>query len=150
MTTYNIPLDGELDELGIYIDNTLPTLDIQEQIVVIEKYLNDTGSSNVSFVQECDTDCILMCPDNLFKTPAVQWKIGNNLETTMIRVNMLRNHFNSKGMQNETISYNTKSCNNCGKMNNIKLCSRCRSVYYCSVECQRCNWKQHKKNCNKK
>ena len=67
----------------------------------------------------------------------------------MIRINILRNHFNSAGMQNQSISYNTKSCNNCGKMENLKLCSRCRSVFYCSVDCQRSHWKQHKKTCNK-
>ena len=149
MTTYNIPLDGERDDLGIYIDHILPKLDIQDQIIVIERYLKTTGSTTVSFVRESDTDCILMCPDNLFQTPAVQWKIGNDLETSMIRINILRNHFNSAGMQNQSISYNTKSCNNCGKMENLKLCSRCRSVFYCSVDCQRSHWKQHKKTCNK-
>ena len=30
-----------------------------------------------------------------------------------------------------------------------KLCSRCQQVYYCSPECQRKDWKFHKKNvCN--
>lgn len=148
MTTYTIPLDAKRDELGIYIDHHLPTLDIQEQIIVIEKYLKNTGASNVSFVRECHTECILMCPDNLLKTPPIQWKIGNDLETTMKRINILRNHFNSIKMQNKSITYNTKSCNKCGKMINLKLCSRCRSVFYCSVDCQRSDWKLHKKNCN--
>ena len=32
---------------------------------------------------------------------------------------------------------------------NLKRCSRCRSVLYCSVECQRSHWAQHKPLCIK-
>ncbi len=32
---------------------------------------------------------------------------------------------------------------------NLKRCSRCRSVFYCSVECQRGHWVQHKSVCSK-
>ena len=31
---------------------------------------------------------------------------------------------------------------------NLKRCSRCRTVFYCSVECQRGHWAQHKNVCN--
>ncbi len=31
-----------------------------------------------------------------------------------------------------------------------KRCSRCRSIVYCGVECQRSNWPQHKLLCNRK
>ena len=52
MTTYDIPLNGELDELGIYIDHVLPTKEIAAQIVTIERYLKRTGSHTASFVRE--------------------------------------------------------------------------------------------------
>ena len=29
----------------------------------------------------------------------------------------------------------------------FKTCSRCRTVYYCSIECQRIDWKHHKLGC---
>jgi len=41
----------------------------------------------------------------------------------------------------------TNKCNLCGK-DATKLCSRCKTVYYCSVECQKQNWKLHKPVCN--
>ncbi len=40
----------------------------------------------------------------------------------------------------------TKSCNVCGG-GCTKHCSLCRSAHYCSVECQRKDWKAHKKVC---
>lgn len=41
-------------------------------------------------------------------------------------------------------------CNNCGKTDNLRKCSRCLKVYYCSDECNKAKWKIHKKDCNKK
>ena len=42
-------------------------------------------------------------------------------------------------------------CAACKKVvENRKRCSRCRVVFYCSVECQRRHWSQHKPTCAKK
>lgn len=37
----------------------------------------------------------------------------------------------------------------CGKIISFKKCSRCKEVFYCSKECQKCDWKTHKLQCNK-
>ncbi|RPA86500.1 hypothetical protein BJ508DRAFT_321629 [Ascobolus immersus RN42] len=40
-------------------------------------------------------------------------------------------------------------CENCGKGGDgIKKCSRCKSVVYCSPECQSKRWREHKKECS--
>jgi hypothetical protein len=40
------------------------------------------------------------------------------------------------------------SCGACKKISeNLKRCSRCRSIFYCSVECQRGHWTEHKNDC---
>merc|ERR1712167_329988 len=55
----------------------------------------------------------------------------------------------------------TKTCAQCGmqeyvssaaKMtfNFIKVCTRCKNVYYCSKACQKLHWKVHKKVCKKR
>jgi hypothetical protein len=46
------------------------------------------------------------------------------------------------------------ACHFCAKSevqvaDRLKRCDRCRSVAYCSVECQRSDWKAHKKECAK-
>lgn len=48
---------------------------------------------------------------------------------------------------NTTTATETHTCPSCGK-DAIKRCSRCNSVWYCSVECQRKHWKKHKPFCN--
>lgn len=41
------------------------------------------------------------------------------------------------------------SCWSCRKMLYCKYCSACGNARYCSKECQKAHWKQHKKSCNK-
>ena len=40
-----------------------------------------------------------------------------------------------------------KRCNNCNKAVDLKLCSRCHGVNYCSKICQKVDWKNHKSMC---
>ena len=39
---------------------------------------------------------------------------------------------------------NQNTCGNCSKPSTLR-CSACHQVYYCSAECQRQDWKKHKK-----
>ena len=39
-------------------------------------------------------------------------------------------------------------CSNCNKIKLKLKCCKCRNVSYCSVECQRLDWPQHKYNCS--
>jgi hypothetical protein len=42
-----------------------------------------------------------------------------------------------------------KCCSYCKKSDTkLKVCSRCKAVYYCSKECQKASWLNHKKECN--
>lgn len=52
--------------------------------------------------------------------------------------------------------YRENTCSFCGKLplkdeagnyTKMKICSRCKSVRYHDIECQRKHWKLHKKNC---
>ncbi|EFX82902.1 hypothetical protein DAPPUDRAFT_101078 [Daphnia pulex] len=59
--------------------------------------------------------------------------------------------FNAQFSTNDSTSANEKCCGACKKVPQFpKRCSRCRSIVYCSVECQRSNWPQHKLLCNRK
>jgi hypothetical protein len=41
------------------------------------------------------------------------------------------------------------ACNECGKTNGLKSCARCYNVKYCSKECQKAAWCEHKSHCKK-
>eukprot|EP01091_Cochliopodium_minus_P013736 TRINITY_DN449_c0_g1_i5.p1 TRINITY_DN449_c0_g1~~TRINITY_DN449_c0_g1_i5.p1 ORF type:complete len:639 (-),score=178.19 TRINITY_DN449_c0_g1_i5:142-2058(-) len=63
-------------------------------------------------------------------------------------------HYNEKG---EEIRFEVNpnklqvdtSCAVCGK-NDGKVCSRCKATYYCSIDCQKKDWPDHKKVCTNK
>ena len=40
-------------------------------------------------------------------------------------------------------------CQHCKKLGAKSYCSSCKSSYYCNVECQRADWKKHKRKCKK-
>jgi hypothetical protein len=44
---------------------------------------------------------------------------------------------------------NSPQCSVCGKLGDLKKCSRCKRVYYCTKECQIKSWPDHKLNCIK-
>lgn len=41
-------------------------------------------------------------------------------------------------------------CATCGKTESLKACSACNSTRYCSKECQKKDWKEHKITCSRK
>ncbi|GAB4816194.1 hypothetical protein N2152v2_003240 [Parachlorella kessleri] len=51
----------------------------------------------------------------------------------------------AKGAANEAMQRQCASCQQAAST--VKLCSGCRAVRYCSVECQRAHWRQHKPAC---
>jgi hypothetical protein len=40
-------------------------------------------------------------------------------------------------------------CNKCGSIRDLKMCSYCKTIRYCSTQCQQEDWKKHKKKCDK-
>eukprot|EP01084_Bolivina_argentea_P039457 72918_1 len=41
----------------------------------------------------------------------------------------------------------SNQCSSCMNTNATKLCSGCKSIWYCSIECQSTHWSSHKKEC---
>jgi hypothetical protein len=39
------------------------------------------------------------------------------------------------------------ACTLCGKTGDLRQCNKCKSISYCSRDCQKRDWKKHKKNC---
>lgn len=59
--------------------------------------------------------------------------------------------FEKRRQQIRKVLDNAKKCSTCGEISeNLKQCSACKSISYCSIECQKKDWLEHKKICNKK
>lgn len=43
----------------------------------------------------------------------------------------------------------TKFCVKCSKKENLRRCSRCQMIYYCSTSCQTKDWDHHKQFCSR-
>ncbi|CAM9288454.1 unnamed protein product [Ectocarpus fasciculatus] len=46
-----------------------------------------------------------------------------------------------------TVTAGSAGCSNCGKDGSLRPCSRCRQVRYCSKDCQRQHWREHRRDC---
>ena len=74
-------------------------------------------------------------------------KIGKKCQTFSLADAM----HHERGMvstSTELQSQSHKECANCKKAQpNLKKCGACGKIQYCSKECQRVHWKEHKSNC---
>jgi len=50
-------------------------------------------------------------------------------------------------VEDEESDSSSRKCANCGATEATKLCGRCKRQRYCSVECQKSDWKEHKLRC---
>lgn len=80
-------------------------------------------------------------------------KENNNNQNKCYRINHTSFMQHLCHQQFLTIEYVAaeNQCAKCKKTSqNMKRCSRCRSVFYCSAECQFSHWSNHKTVCQKK
>ena len=54
-----------------------------------------------------------------------------------------------RALRKISIAFKKVTCSVCGSPGpgRLKICSRCKSVHYCSRDCQKKDWKQHKGYC---
>ncbi|KAI1302222.1 putative MYND domain protein [Xylaria venustula] len=59
-------------------------------------------------------------------------------------------HFNTRCPKIDTSAKMQGTCNGCKKTSaDLKKCAKCSTTLYCSRECQKSDWKAHKKICGK-
>ena len=65
-----------------------------------------------------------------------------SLACTKLMAKKLRREFGQQGEKVEVL------CNTCHVSKpSMQRCARCNTIYYCSKECQRQDWKEHKQEC---
>lgn len=48
------------------------------------------------------------------------------------------------------VAAGSAGCSNCGKDGSLRPCSRCHIVRYCSKDCQRQHWREHRRDCRRR
>ena len=89
---------------------------------------------------------------NTFVSPCYVDQTGTNAEmedlvatTNKIMIKAQGNELTTTGTLEDEI---LPACSKCKQLKkNLKRCSRCKSVKYCSIECQRSDWANHKSSC---
>ena len=126
--------------------------------VILENYTVETWEEAVRFLEIIRTDPAPLIRDAIPKV-AVKFTVDLRLEEEAHKIMLdmadrsaRRASSGSRGKKNSgaagpkidgasSSSANTQICSFCGASDlKLKKCSRCRSVYYCSIECQNSAW----------
>jgi cytohesin len=83
------------------------------------------------------------------------YKLGANMKPkdpliseVVTRLANVIGHAEASQMIETTMEKLTRECEFCGcSSKRVKACSKCMKVRYCSAECQKQDWKEHKKEC---
>ena len=102
----------------------------------IKQYDKESDKARIKIRMPCCAD--ERCPVVLFHQV-----LANNGDLTSKHKQLIAQSKSETVRSDKTIS----SCRVCGKQDELKNCSRCKSVKYCSIECQRKDWPQHKGSC---
>lgn len=102
------------------------------------------------FAEGCDLPfgCRCPCPDSERKRIIQNWDPGNEEPVKFFE----KTRCHGPGKSEETVvieGHQLKFPGSgwCFKTENLRACSVCNTVKYCSAECQRLDWPKHKKHC---
>eukprot|EP01102_Stenamoeba_stenopodia_P001766 TRINITY_DN11605_c0_g1_i1.p1 TRINITY_DN11605_c0_g1~~TRINITY_DN11605_c0_g1_i1.p1 ORF type:complete len:525 (-),score=76.29 TRINITY_DN11605_c0_g1_i1:22-1596(-) len=80
----------------------------------------------------------------------IQEELQRDIEANRMPTPLARNQLPPLSLKDSLPVFKVSVCQNCAVAKdaiNLKLCSRCKKVYYCSVDCQKAHFKRHKIIC---
>ncbi|CAB4394801.1 unnamed protein product [Rhizophagus irregularis] len=107
--------------------------------------------SHKDWILECNvgSETILLASKKLKLSNATQKSVYHD---TWVDVSRTGDNNETEDYLTEKDDKDAKVCKRCGKMSTTRTgggrCVKCKSVFYCSKDCQKEDWKRHKKECN--
>lgn len=127
----------------------LDCLKTQKAILVIvglahaEKLFDYCKEGNMKVLE---TPLCLSKAAGLFTAVDRSTESENSLVNTVLRnARMLLNHLPTREISSPAIIHECVVCHN---KEHLQMCSRCQKIRYCSVDCQKKDWLEHKKICS--
>ena len=102
------------------------------------------ASLSYRFNQEMMKEGLPPMPFGMSSTEMAGYMLKNGEKMMKIK----KKFFKREHLDPNTFEERPCTLASCTKMA-TKKCSRCKAVYYCSMECNTANWKVHKKDCKK-
>ncbi|GBC02154.1 hypothetical protein RclHR1_04480018 [Rhizophagus clarus] len=102
------------------------------------------------WILECNvgSETILLASKKVTLSDAIQKSVYHD---TWIDVSRTEDNDETEDYETEKNDKDVKVCKRCGKASTVEegggICSKCKLVFYCSRDCQKEDWKSHKKEC---
>lgn len=97
---------------------------------------------------------LLKCSENLvvsyahrINSPHDDANAGNTWDDAVAELDAVLSDFSSNPFLGDPMA-SCGACETYARGFKMKRCSRCQKAHYCSIECQKRAWKQHKKDCS--
>lgn len=149
--TWILPLVDKLADIG-FIINFIDSLEVYDNIIMFAG--NNHSLTIYNFLKHLNYETIIAKGDlePIDNKPAVYMgeKFSESELTSYFDKALevfSNNTINEVGLKVKSTA--KLSCSVCNNTQNLSICSGCHNAWYCSTDCQRKNWKNHKPVCKK-
>lgn len=113
----------------------------------MDSLLGDVAALHIPSLRSAAEEWIRSHPnaEELFNAEPGQLDGANIEEMRAQSLKLFQQHLQAS----RPVSVQEAGCKKCGASGDLKVCSQCKQVSYCSSACQRSDWKKHKLQCHR-
>ena len=106
--------------------------------IFIEKFMLDTNNKKITIIYMSGSDSI--------GNPILKNISNEEYHKLLKNERLVVDWFDLNELKHDESK--VYCCHKCGSIDNLKICTKCKKIRYCSSTCQNNDWKKHKKVCS--